>query len=253
MAKFLNTSATTYYLEDMIKQASERLILISPFLRFNERIRELLEDKNRLKMDIRVVYGKNELQPEEIAWLKTLEYVRLSFCKNLHAKCYLSEQSAIVTSMNLYEFSQVNNNEMGILIQREFDSALYAEAYQEALRLIRISDEIKLSVERIPAPAGAKEGEAPTLKASAPAPSPAPSVISPEEPENSRQVSTTQLAKQNGIPPKDLFSRLQKAGWIAREGESWTLTSLGQSQGGEVRRSKQYGDYIVWPSALKLP
>ena len=30
MAKFLNTSATNYFLEEMIKSASDRLILISP-------------------------------------------------------------------------------------------------------------------------------------------------------------------------------------------------------------------------------
>ena len=54
MAKFLNTSATTYYLEELIKQAKERLWLISPYLKFNDRIKELLEDKNRMKIDIRI-------------------------------------------------------------------------------------------------------------------------------------------------------------------------------------------------------
>ena len=66
MAKFLNTSATTYYLEELIKQAKERLWLISPYLKFNDRIKELLEDKNRMKIDIRIVYGKancNRLKP----------------------------------------------------------------------------------------------------------------------------------------------------------------------------------------------
>ena len=70
MAKFLNTSATNYFLEELIKDAKERLILISPFLKLNDRIRELLADKNRLKIDVRIVYGKSELQPEEINWLK---------------------------------------------------------------------------------------------------------------------------------------------------------------------------------------
>ena len=42
MAKFLNTSATNYFLEELIKDAKERLILISPFLKLNDRIKELL-------------------------------------------------------------------------------------------------------------------------------------------------------------------------------------------------------------------
>ena len=69
MAKFLNTRATNYYLEELLKNASDQLILISPLLKINDPIKVLLEDKNRLKIDVRIVYGKSKLQPEEINWL----------------------------------------------------------------------------------------------------------------------------------------------------------------------------------------
>ena len=72
MAKLLNTSATNYFVEEMIIGASDRLILISPFLKLNDRMKELLADKNRLKIDVRIVYGKSELQPQEIEWLRGL-------------------------------------------------------------------------------------------------------------------------------------------------------------------------------------
>ena len=149
MAKFLNTSATNYFLEELIKDAKDRLILISPFLRLNDRVKELLADKNRLKIDVRIVYGKSELQPEEIGWLNELAYVRTSFCRNLHAKCYLNEELCIVTSLNLYEFSQINNNEMGVLIRRSEDSDLYRDAYEESQRIIRISEEVRITLERV--------------------------------------------------------------------------------------------------------
>src|SRR5450830_90815 len=149
MAKFLNTSGTNYFLEELIKDASDRLILISPFLKLNDRMKELLADKNRLKIDVRIVYGKSELQPQEIEWLRGLTYIRTSFCKNLHAKCYMNEELCIITSLNLYEFSQVNNNEMGILIQRSEDTQLYKDAYEEAQRIIRISEEVRISLERV--------------------------------------------------------------------------------------------------------
>lgn len=55
MAKFLNTSGTTYYLEELIKNAQERLCLISPYLKLNDRVKELLEDKDRMKIDVRIV------------------------------------------------------------------------------------------------------------------------------------------------------------------------------------------------------
>ena len=139
MAKFLTTTGISYRLEEIIKTAEERLVLISPFLRVNERIKELLEDKDRLKMDVRVIYGKKQLQPEENNWLESMASIRTSYCKNLHAKCYLNENEALLTSMNLYEFSQVNNNEMGILISREEEPALYDEVWEEAQRIVRVS------------------------------------------------------------------------------------------------------------------
>ena len=149
MAKFLTTTGISYRLEEIIKTAEERLVLISPFLRVNERIKELLEDKDRLKMDVRVIYGKNQLQPEENNWLESMASIRTSYCKNLHAKCYLNENEALLTSMNLYEFSQVNNNEMGILISREEEPGLYGEVWKEAQRIVRVSDEIRVTVARV--------------------------------------------------------------------------------------------------------
>ncbi|ODS30361.1 MAG: hypothetical protein SCARUB_04520 [Candidatus Scalindua rubra] len=150
MAKFLDTTGVSYHLEKLIKGANDRLILISPYLKFNDRIKELLDDKDRLKLDVRLIYGKNELQPEESNWLKDLKSIRSSFCKNLHAKCYLNENEAILTSMNLYEFSQQNNNEMGIYVTKENDTELYNEIYEESMRLVRISDEIQITISKVP-------------------------------------------------------------------------------------------------------
>jgi phosphatidylserine/phosphatidylglycerophosphate/cardiolipin synthase-like enzyme len=149
MAEFLGTTATNYQLEELIKNTSERLILISPFLNVNDRLKELLIDKDRLKIDMRLVYGKSELQPQEITWIKNLTYLRTSFCQNLHAKCYLNENVAIITSMNLYEFSQINNNEMGVLVKRKEDEKLHKDIHEEALRIIRISKEIRLSADEV--------------------------------------------------------------------------------------------------------
>ncbi|MFC2048042.1 phospholipase D family protein [Chloroflexota bacterium] len=151
MAKFLDTAGITFYLQQIINNANERLILISPYLKINDRIKSSLVDKDKFKIDIRLIYGKSELQPEERNWLNRLQYVRTSFCKDLHAKCYLNEKEVIVTSMNLYDFSQVNNYEMGIYIKKDEDTPLYDEIYQEVSRLIRTSgDEITVTVSKTP-------------------------------------------------------------------------------------------------------
>lgn len=231
MTRFLNTSATNYFLEELIKNAKERLILISPFLRLNDRIKELLEDKNRLKIDVRVVYGKSELQPAEISWLKSLTYLRTSFCKNLHAKCYMNEEMCIITSMNLYDFSQQNNNEMGILINRAEDPELYKEAYEEAQRIIRISDEVRISVETV-------EKEAETASDS-------------EEP-STEKLTSSKLAQKLGIKTQELLDRLAQSGHLeVRDGKNF-ITAKGKEAGGEFRMSPKHGPYFLWPEGFQV-
>jgi hypothetical protein len=149
MAKFLDTTGISYHLGQIIKNANERIVLISPYLKINDRIKELLEDKDSLKIDIRVIYGKNELQPEENNWLKSMKSIKTSFCKNLHAKCYMNEKESLITSMNLYEFSQANNNEMGIYVSKDTDQQLYTDIDIEAKRLIRISEKTKVTMEKV--------------------------------------------------------------------------------------------------------
>lgn len=229
MAKFLNTSATNYFLEELIKEAKDRLILISPFLKLNDRIKELLADKNRLKIDVRIVYGKSELQPEEINWLKELTYVRTSFCKNLHAKCYMNEELCIVTSLNLYEFSQINNNEMGVLIRRSDDAELYKDAYEEAQRIIRISDEVRISLERV---ATEPEGKA-------------------ETEESADRLTSSKLAQKLGVKTQELIDKLIATGHLeVRDGKNY-ITAKGKEAGGEFRMSPKFGPYFLWPENFR--
>lgn len=150
MAKFVTTTGISHHLEELIRDAKEKLYLISPFLKINERLKTRLHDKDLMKLDIRVIYGKNELKPDQIKWLQDRQSIRTSYCQNLHAKCYLNESTALITSMNLYEYSQVHNEEMGILVTLAEDPVLYSDVLEDARRLIRQSDEVRINVERVP-------------------------------------------------------------------------------------------------------
>lgn len=235
MAKFLNTSATNYFLEEMIKEASDRLILISPFLKLNDRMKELLADKNRLKIDVRIVYGKSELHPQEIEWLRGLTYIRTSFCKNLHAKCYMNENMCIVTSLNLYEFSQVNNNEMGVLIQRSDDGQLYKDAYEEAQRIIRISDEVRISLERVPteADAGTAEEER-----------------NSDDEALGDKLTTSKIAQKMGLKTAQLLERATEQGYLVLNGDKHLLTQKGEQAGVEFVAKSRFGPYFLWPQGF---
>ena len=254
MAKFLNSSGTTYHLEELIKNASDRLIIISPYLKLNERIKELLEDRNRLKIDIRIVYGKNDLQPEEINWLKNLTFIRTSFCKNLHAKCYLNENECIITSLNLYEFSQVNNNEMGVLIYRNEDAKLYADTYEEAQRIIRISDEVRMSLEKVTESDGNVDNKATVSHTTAnnnvnsnanTTVNPAAEAATP----NYSKLTTAKLAKELGFKTQELNDKLLAAGYLQEQEGELLLTDAGRAAGGISKRGK-FGEFCLWHSGM---
>ncbi|MDO8724759.1 MAG: hypothetical protein Q7J35_01660 [Candidatus Methanoperedens sp.] len=71
------------------------------------------------------------------------------FHKDLHAKCYFNEKEAIITSMNLYMFSQQNNVEMGIYISKEKDEDLYNQVAKEVDRIKRGSEHRTISVQKV--------------------------------------------------------------------------------------------------------
>lgn len=234
MAKFLNTSAANYYLEEIIRLAHDRLILISPVLRLNDRVKELLEDKNERKIEVHLAYEKNELQPEEVNWLRALSFVRVSFCRNLHAKCYLNEQHCIVSSLNLHELSLAKSNEIGVLISKEDDEELFRTLSDEAERILRISDEVRMSFEKVRrlseenAPHGA------------------------EDQEGVGKLSTSRLAKKLGLKTQELTDHLVHLGAIEISEGRKQITPLGRRLGGELRISARFGPYFLWPEALPL-
>ncbi len=199
-------------------------------------MKELLEDKNRLKIDVRIVYGKSELQPAEISWLKELSFIRTSFCKNLHAKCYINEELCIVTSLNLYEFSQVNNNEMGILVRRSEDAELYRDAYEEAQRIIRISEEVRISLERVASEAEQSQEDA----------------DGEGDADGVGKLSTSRLARKLGMKTADLTSKLVALGHLELKAGKPHLTEAGKSAGGEFRMSPRFGPYFLWPESLTV-
>jgi hypothetical protein len=127
MAEFLTTHGTAFQIERIITGARERLCLISPYLRLSKTLLERLQDANRRGVKTQLIYGKSSLNPEEEAALLRLDRLGISFFENLHAKCYCNEQYLVITSMNLHEFSEKTNREMGVLFSSD------EQAYHDAM------------------------------------------------------------------------------------------------------------------------
>ena len=138
MVEFLTTTGISDRLEKLIKSAREEITLISPYLKVNERLLGFIRDADLRRVGLTVIYGKRDMKDAEREWISGLTTpAETWFVTNLHAKCYLSEDAAIITSMNLYAFSEQHNDEMGIYVSRSQEPELYQEIREEALRLRR--------------------------------------------------------------------------------------------------------------------
>lgn len=151
MAEFLDTQGVSYYLKKLIDNSTEKLYLISPYLQINRQLKLALEDRHKFKITIIIIYGKEGtvINPEDSDWLKEMPGISLMFHKDLHAKCYYNEKEAIITSMNLFMFSQQNNVEMGIYISKEKDEELYGQLTNEIDKIKRGSEHRTISVQKV--------------------------------------------------------------------------------------------------------
>jgi phosphatidylserine/phosphatidylglycerophosphate/cardiolipin synthase-like enzyme len=232
MAKFLTTNGINYVLEEIIKGAKERLVLVSPFLQLNARIKELLSDGYRPDVDIQFVYGKKELEAPERQWLNSVPHIHSRFCQNLHAKCYLNESLCIITSLNLHLYSQQNNNEMGVMIKRATDHQLYADVLAEVDRLLRISEPTHADRHNL------------VLQSSDDG-----AVKKPTT--NDGKLTTAKLGKKLGLESAKMDEKLIALGLLElREGGKRYLTPAGKQAGGEFRFGK--GPYFLWPADLQV-
>ena len=237
MAKFLNTTGVSYHLEELIKTTKDRLILISPYLQFHQRVKDHLENLNIQKKDIRIIYRENKLQVAESNWLESQIGIRTSLCSSLHAKCYINENEAIVTSMNLYSFSQQNNDEMGIHVTKEKDEDLYNDIYAEVQRLLTISEEIRVSVKKVDKNIE-KESEKTISE-----------IVQTKDNSKSKLLTTKELSQVTGLSSRKVNSWFTDKKLMYKKDDDWVTTKRGKEAGG-IEKSGQYGQFIIWPEDI---
>jgi len=157
MAEFLTTNGTSYHIENIIIDAKSKLMLVSPYLQISKTLYERLKDASDRSVAIKIIYGKDELKPNEKNSLSELKNLELFYFENLHAKCYFNETQMVITSMNMYQFSEKTNREMGVLIHRTSDKDLFEKAVNETLSILQSAEKIRLErIERNPVIKAAK-------------------------------------------------------------------------------------------------
>ena len=121
---------------------------------------------------------------------------------------------------------------MGILIEKDQDDAVYKDAYEEAQRIIRISDEVRISLDEV------KESEI--------------SNQDHNEQEDFNKLTTSKLAAKHKIKTNDLLEQFVQKGFLMlNDKDKHQLTDQGKKIGGEFKFNN-YGGYFLWPADMQL-
>lgn len=121
MSKFLTDKELEETIYDIIWQAEQSLLIVSPYIKLDKYFKDLFEKHiNNHKLRLTIVFGKNEkdvnrsLRNTDFDFFKQFPNVSIIYVPDLHAKYYGNEKKGMITSINLYDYSFKNNIEFGV-------------------------------------------------------------------------------------------------------------------------------------------
>ncbi len=129
MPKFLNTEGLSNWIPRIIEETEKELVIITPYMQLSNKIFQLLQDAEKRGVETIIIYREEKLSQKDKEKLMSIDNLNLMHHPSIHAKCYYNENYLLVASMNLYEYSEINNREMGVLLHKkdlpEFDEQYY--------------------------------------------------------------------------------------------------------------------------------
>ncbi|MFC4633480.1 phospholipase D-like domain-containing protein [Dokdonia ponticola] len=124
---FLTDEALAEEIYDTIYYAEKFILILSPFIQLDDYFKnEVFKTHlNNAQVQIIIGFGKNEsnvsrsFKKQDIEYFTQFPNITIVYIPNLHAKYYGNENKAIVTSMNLIDYSFINNIEFGVMATKK--------------------------------------------------------------------------------------------------------------------------------------
>lgn len=139
MAKFITGKELEDAVYNIIWEAKENLLIVSPYIKLDNYFIKLFEKHiSNYNLHLLLVFGKNEgntsksLGKNDFDFFKKFPNVSIVYVPNLHAKYYGNESKGVITSINLYDYSFKKNIEFGVYSETGLLSSLSQSSDQLA-------------------------------------------------------------------------------------------------------------------------
>jgi phosphatidylserine/phosphatidylglycerophosphate/cardiolipin synthase-like enzyme len=141
----LTTSQISTKIIDIINDSKEYCVIITPYLEEWLHLQKCLMTTRDKKKRIIFFFREDQKEKKKIKDFYDEYKFDIVFIKDLHAKIYLNENEALITSMNLYDKSQKDNYEMGVLLKNKkiIDEHVKTYVYDQIFKTGKI-DELTL-------------------------------------------------------------------------------------------------------------
>ncbi|WP_298950936.1 phospholipase D family protein [uncultured Nonlabens sp.] len=148
MSDFYTGDKLNDLIEDVFYRAKKEITIVSPFIKLDDHYKKVLdkaiEDHD---VHVRLLIGKNEdniyrsISREDLDYFKSHTNISILYEPNLHAKCYMNYSEAVITSMNLYDYSAINNVEAGVHLKKAMigNNESFLDCYNSFEKIIQES------------------------------------------------------------------------------------------------------------------
>lgn len=121
MSTFLTGKELEEKLTDIIWDAKKYVVIVSPFIKLDDHVKSIFDKiKATYEIHIILIFGKNKgykqrsFNKKDYDYFKEFKNISILYNKDLHAKHYCNESEGLITSLNLYDYSMINNIEYGV-------------------------------------------------------------------------------------------------------------------------------------------
>lgn len=111
--KIINPNEIGAKISTLVSEANQKVIIVSPFISISQWKKMLINLGRAISRGVAITIYYREIRIEDKYVLEKMG-VQLFQVNGLHTKLYFNEGNAIVSSMNLYEYSDLNSIELAI-------------------------------------------------------------------------------------------------------------------------------------------
>ena len=147
MVQYLNTQGAYSEIENIVNRAEHKLVIMSPYIQINRSLlQKIFHASEHRSIDVSLICRVNDIKPEEIAAMNRINRLEIFDLPNLHANCIYNEKTLIMTSLNLFDYSQINNRDMGAMLTADKDPGAFISAVRETEYMMQLATLVKANM-----------------------------------------------------------------------------------------------------------